>query len=154
MQKVSVFKKALRLFFLLVLVNVVGYIASGYMTPAVQMWYDGLEKSALNPPDIVFPVVWSILFLCLAVSAFLVWGKASPRWFVVQLALNMAWSFAFFFLKNPAVALGITVVLLFAVYKTFRAFYPVCRWSGWLQVPVFLWCLFALYLNAVVVVLN
>ena len=150
----SVWQKALRLFFLLCLVNVVGYIAAGYMTPMTQMWYDGLLKSALNPPEIVFPVVWSTLFLCLAVSAFLVWGKASPRWFVFQLIFNMLWSFAFFFLHRPDIALGVTVLLLISIYKTFRAFYPVSKISGILQVPVFLWCLFALYLNLMIVLLN
>lgn len=154
MNKESIWQKAGRLFFLLLLVNVVGYIAAGYMTPTTQVWYQGLTKSALNPPDIVFPVVWSLLFLCLAVSAFLVWGKASPRWFVFQLIFNMLWSFTFFFLQRPDIAVGVTVLLLFSVYKTFRAFYPVSKISGFLQIPIFCWCLFALYLNSAIVLLN
>ena len=89
MQKKSVIQSVFRLFFLLFLVNTIGYIGGSYMTPDTFVWYNSLPGSSLTPPDWIFPIVWTILFFLMAISAFLVWGRASPRWFVAQLMMNM-----------------------------------------------------------------
>src|SRR4051794_17350959 len=66
---------------------------------SVDDWYARLEKPPFNPPNEAFGPVWTALFLCMAVAAWLVWrrrGWAGARrpltWFLVQLALNVAWS--------------------------------------------------------------
>lgn len=151
MQRKSVWQSALRLFFLLLLVNTIGYIGGSYMTQETRGWYDALPNSPLTPADWVFPVVWTILFFMMAISAFLVWGKTSPRWFVAQLMANMLWSFCFFYLKNPISALGILILMLVFLYLTICSFWKVSKWAGILLVPTFLWSLFALYLNAFIV---
>ena len=151
MQRKSLWQSAGRLFFLLLLVNTIGYIGGSYMTPEVRAWYETLPNSALTPPDWVFPLVWTILFTLMAISAFLVWGKASPRWFVAQLMANMAWSFSFFFLKNPTLALGVLVLMLIFLSLNIRDFCKVSKTAGRLLVPTVVWSLFALYLNAYLV---
>ena len=151
MQKKSVWRSAGRLFFLLVLVNVIGYIGGSYMTPETFVWYKSLPNSPLTPPDWVFPFIWTILFFLMAVSAFLVWGRASPRWFVAQLMMNMLWSFCFFYLRNPAWALGVLVLMLVFLGFNIASFGKVSKWAGWLLVPTFLWGIFALYLNLYIV---
>ncbi len=153
MQKKSVWKSALRLFFLLFLVNTIGYIGGSYMTPETLAWYKMLPNSPLTPPDWVFPVVWTILFFMMAVSAFLVWGKASPRWFVAQLMMNMLWSFSFFYLRNPMMALGVLILMLLFLWLNICSFGKVSKWAGGLLIPTFIWGIFAFYLNAYIVFL-
>ena len=151
MQKKFIWRSAFRLFFLFFLVNTIGYIAGSYMTPDTLVWYKTLKVSSLTPPDWVFPFVWTILFSLMAISAFLVWGRASPRWFVAQLMANMAWSFAFFYLRNPIAAAGINFLMLIFLFLNIRDFSKVSKYSGWMLVPTFLWSLFALYLNLYIV---
>ena len=125
MQRKSVWRSAVRLFFLFFLVNTIGYIGGSYMTLDTMQWYHSLPNSFLTPPDWVFPVVWTILFSMMAVSAFLAWGKASPRWFVAQLMMNMLWSFCFFYLKNPPLSVGIILLMLLFLYLNIISFYKV-----------------------------
>ena len=151
MHRKSLWQSIGRLFFLLLLVNTIGYIAGSYMTPEIRVWYRMLPHSDLTPPDWVFPVVWTILFILMAVAAFLVWGKASPRWFVAQLMANMMWSFSFFFLKKPTLALGVLVLMLIFLSLNIRDFCKVSRIAGRLLIPTLIWSLFALYLNVYLV---
>ena len=151
MQRKSIWQSASRLFFLLLLVNTIGYIGGSYMTTDTFAWYRTLPNSPLTPPDWVFPIVWIILFFLMAVSAFFVWGRASPRWFVAQLMMNMLWSFCFFYLKNPVVALGVLIFMLIFLGLNILSFGKVSKTAGWLLSPTFIWGIFALYLNAYIV---
>ena len=153
MQKKSL-HSAIRLFFLLFLVNTIGYIGGTYMTPETMQWYHSLQVSSLTPSDWVFPIVWTFLFSLMAISAFLVWGRATPRWFVAQLMANMLWSFSFFYLTNPTLAMGVIFLMLFFLFLNIYTFGKVSKLAAWLLVPTFLWSLFALYLNLFVVYNN
>lgn len=150
----NTFKNALRLFFLLLLTNGVGYIGSGFMTPDTMNWYHSLVQSGLTPPNIVFSIVWTCLFFMMSIAAFLVWNKVSPRYFVLQLGLNLVWTFTFFYLRETMVACGVILLLMYFVFKTIQDFYRKNKVSGLLMVPTFLWCLFALYLNSYIVIYN
>jgi len=143
-----IFKNASHLFFLLLLVFTVGYIGSAFMILQTWDWYNSLTKSPLNPPDYVFPLVWTILLFMQAISAFLVWGKTSPRWFVVQLMLNMTWSFCFFYLHQPNTSFIISILFSCALFVNTYTFGKTNKISGLLMLPTFLWSLFAIYLNA------
>ena len=151
MQPVSLFRKALRFIFLLVLVNSIGFLASSYMTGDNIQWYNNLTQSALTPPRHVFGLVWSVLLLLQAVAAFLVWGKASPRYFALQLGLNMLWSFVFFFLHQPIWALFVLILFIWALIMNIKTFAKSNKLSGWFLVPTLLWSLFAFYLNAFII---
>lgn len=150
----SVGQKALRLFYLLCLTMVVGYIGSTFITPEALKWYNTLILSDLTPPDVWFGVVWTALYFLMAVAAFLTWGKTSPRPFVLQLAFNLVWPFGFFYLKNPALAFAILLIMIVFIVWTIRAFGRVSRIAGGLMVPVLLWSLFAGYLNLIVILYN
>ena len=151
MQRKSIWKSAIRLFFLFFLVNTIGYIGGTYMTPETMMWYHSLANSPLTPPDWVFSIVWTILFFLMAISAFWVWGRASPRWFVAQLMMNMLWSFCFFYLKNPAWAIVMIILMIIFLVLNIRDFWKVSTWAGILLIPTFLWVLFAFYLNLYII---
>ena len=149
-QQISLLKKTGRLIFLILLVNTIGYIASGYMTKDTMIWYNALPQSSLTPPSYVFGIVWSILLLMQAISAFLVWGKASPRYFVLQLGLNMLWSFIFFYLKRPDIALVTVLLFVLALIMNIISFSKANKTAAWLLVPTLLWSFFAIYLNSII----
>ncbi|MDR2901985.1 MAG: tryptophan-rich sensory protein [Lactobacillales bacterium] len=139
--------KAMRLFFLLVLISGIGSVGSGFMTDDTMLWYHYLNKSALTPPNIVFPIVWGILYVLLAVSAFLVWGKTSPRVFVFALACILAWPFSFFYFRAVGFSILVILLLIALLAICFKKFHPLNRWAAYLLIPVLAWCVFALYLN-------
>ena len=94
----------LKLVLSIVVCQLVGFIGSFFTTPAIPTWYATLNKPSFTPPNWVFGPVWTLLYLMMAVSAWLVWSDPGlPRaripliLFIVQLALNAAWSCLFFF---------------------------------------------------------
>ena len=144
----------------IVLAFVVGYLSRLLQGAAMEVWYPALEKSPLTPPGYVFSFVWGVLYLLMGISAGLVWSmRTLYSWlltilFVIQLTLNLAWSFAFFWMQSPVA--GIIVLLLLIVCVAFYIFgcYKQNRVAAFLNMPYMLWLLFALYLNAYVVVYN
>ncbi len=129
-------------------------------------WYAQLNKPWFNPPDWVFPVAWTILYTMIAIALWRLLG-ARPRtgpsregWrlalavFLVQIALNAAWTPVFF--SAHAVGLGLVVVaaLLVMVLWTIRLTWRFDRLAAWLLVPYALWVAFATILNAAILRLN
>ncbi|MCD8079966.1 MAG: tryptophan-rich sensory protein, partial [Bacteroides sp.] len=100
-------KKTLGILIPIAICFIVGGIASYFQTDSVQTWYPSLEKPSLSPPNRIFPIAWSILYVCMGVSIGLVINSDSNRkkslitLFSIQLLLNFAWSFFFFVYKNP-----------------------------------------------------
>ncbi len=150
----EILKKAFRLFFLLCFVNAVGYVGGGFVTPDRINWLYGLNLPPLMPPAIVFGLVWPILYLCIAISAFLVWGKTSPRNFALQLAFNGVWPFAFFYLHSPIGGLIVILLLLIFLVLTIKQFYPVSKSAAFLLIPYLIWVVFASYLNGYIALFN
>ncbi len=138
----------------------VGYISMLLQRDAMVTWYPTLVKSALTPPGYVFAVVWSVLYLLMGISAGLVWNsRAMYSWmlvllFVVQLVLNLAWSFCFFYMKSPVLAFAVLVVLFMFVVLYVAGSYTRNRWAAIMNIPYLLWLGFAGYLNLYVVMNN
>ncbi len=123
-------------------------------------WYWDLTQPALTPPSWIFTPVWLILYLMIAVAGWLTWRKvASLKHPAVicwgaQLVLNALWSWFFFGLENPELAL-IDILCLFLLILAFIKYaLPVARAAALLFVPYALWVGFAAYLNLGIVVLN
>lgn len=117
-------------------------------------WYRELTKPALNPPDWIFPPVWSALYVLMAIAAWLVWLKAGFRgagvalsFFFLQLASNAAWSWLFFGLHRIAFALADLVLLWILILITLVLFWRQRTLAGALLVPYLAWVSFAGYLN-------
>ena len=147
----------LTLFAILAATLAVGYLASLVTVPNIPGWYAGLHKPAFNPPNAVFAPVWTTLYVLMAVAAWRVWRKAGVRplgLYVVQLALNFAWSFIFFGAHAVGAALLEIALLFVAVAFTMRAFWRLDRVAGWLFVPYAAWVFFAGVLNAAIWRLN
>ena len=102
----------------------------------------------------MFGPVWTVLYLMMAVAAWLVWRKGGWRaqrgplaLYLLQLALNALWTPVFFGLRNPGLALAVIILLGAGIVLTGRAFRPVSRAASWLLVPYLVWVVFAAALN-------
>ncbi len=117
-------------------------------------WYLSLTKPSWNPPGWIFGPVWSALYVMMGVAAWLVWRRGGFRaqrgpltWFLVQLALNAAWTPLFFGLHRLGFAFAEMLLLWLAIVATLRAFRPVSRPATALLVPYLAWVSFAALLN-------
>ena len=118
-------------------------------------WYDRLTKPSWNPPRWLFPIAWTILYAMIAAAGWMVWRAAGPgEWltpislWLLQLALNAAWSPAFFGLKRPGVALVVVSGMWVTIVATIVAFFEVSAGAAWLMVPYLIWVSYAAVLNA------
>ncbi|MBN9376889.1 MAG: hypothetical protein BGO14_01815 [Chlamydiales bacterium 38-26] len=143
-------------FFLVLCLSV--EILGGWLTAlSVRDWYPSLVKPPFTPPSWLFGPVWTLLYVLMAIAAWLVWRRPHryELWlFGLQLFLNLSWSFLFFGLKNPFFALLDIVVLWFAIVATLIAFWKVDRRAGILFLPYLMWVTYAVYLNAGIWLLN
>ena len=121
---------------------------------SVGTWYPTLVKPAWTPPDWIFGPVWTLLYLLMAVAAWLVWRERARHpvgpaltLYVVQLILNVAWSGLFFGLQDPAAGLLGIGVLWVAIVATMTAFWRACRLAAWLLTPYAIWVSYAVALS-------
>jgi benzodiazapine receptor len=124
-------------------------------------WYESLHKPGWTPPAWVFGPVWTVLYILMAVSLWLVWkrtgwreGKIALTLFGSQLVLNALWSFFFFYLRSPAWGLAELVCLWALIAATLYAFLLVKTWAGVILVPYLAWVSFAGVLNYAIWRLN
>ena len=141
----------------------IGGVGGAATQSALEDWYPSLQKSALNPPNIAFPIAWTILFVMMGVAAWLVWreGWREPKavkrglWlYFVQLVFNMLWSVVFFGMQSPAGGLLVVVPFWLLIVAMGLKYREVSRPAFWLTVPYILWVGFAAYLNFMVWWLN
>ena len=128
---------------------------------SVDTWYASLEKPSWTPPAWLFGPVWSVLYLTMAVAAWLIWRrrKASPvrlplTLFFLQLTLNAGWSWLFFGLRQPGPAFAELALLWLVIVATMLVFSKTVKLSGWLMAPYLLWTSFAAALNLAIWRLN
>ncbi len=124
-------------------------------------WYQGLSKPPGLPPNWVFPLVWTILYLLMAIAAARVWltpdhaiRTQALMLYAAQLVANAAWSWLFFGLRRMTLAALDSVVLLTLVVATTLWFARVDALAGYLLWPYVLWLVLALYLNLGVIRCN
>jgi|SRR3989344_4608968 len=143
------------LIFSILLCEGAGILGSFFTVSSIPTWYAALNKPAFSPPNFIFGPVWTLLYLLMGVSLYLVWQKKRvPPAFWVQLILNFSWSIIFFGLKNPALAFVNIVALWIAIFLTIKSFYKINKLAGNLLIPYLLWVTFASFLNLSIVILN
>lgn len=121
-------------------------------------WYKSLRRPAWTPPNKAFPIIWSLLYIAIGVSGWLVWeaqgaGLAMMLW-LVQLILNAAWSWLFFGLRRMDMAFGNICALLAVILAYVAAALPLSMAAALLFVPYALWVVIAAALNRTVWRLN
>ena len=136
---------------LVIACSVIGSLANIFISS--DTWYVDLVKSPLNPPSYVFGIVWPILY---ALMAFVSFKSADKIWtlFIPQLILNAAWSWIFFYMHAPLLALINISILIFLNQKILVILNNESRLLFWLYLPYVLWLTFAAFLNASIVFLN
>ena len=148
-------------------IGFLGWLALSAATASVGVlvrpgaWYRTIVKPEWTPPDALFGPVWTVLYVCMAIAAWRVWKKGgfgaaggALTLYLVQLALNAAWSFLFFGLHRPGWAALEIVILLAAIVGTIRAFRSHDRLAAMLLVPYALWVGYATALTFAIWRLN
>jgi translocator protein len=135
------------------LVAIAGALGAVASTDAKQ-FYGSLVQPAWAPPAQVFGPVWTVLYILMAVAAWLVWrergwsrARGALGLFVVQLALNALWSWLFFAWHRGGWAFADIVALLIALVATVVVFARIRKAAAWLLAPYLAWVSFAAVLN-------
>ncbi len=138
-----------------------GFISRLLHKAAMEVWYPVLDKSALTPPDIVFPIVWGVLYVLMGISAGLLYsantatsGKKLLCLFTLQLVLNVSWNYLFFYLQYPFLGLVNIAVLDVLAVIFFSGALKTKRSVAFLFLPYLIWMLFATYLNLYITLNN
>ena len=122
--------------------------------------YDKITMPPLSPPGWLFPVVWTILFILMGISAALIFVSDSAQKesalfvYAVSLALNFTWSILFFNMQAFILSFIVLVGLWVSIIITIVKYFTIDKTAAWLQMPYLIWVTFAGYLNAAIVILN
>lgn len=137
-----------------------GFIASRLQMDSLASWYPSLNKPSLTPPDWIFPLMWTILYILMGISAGIAVTSCHRRqsvlaWlFIAQLIVNFCWSIAFFYLQNPMLGL-IVIILLDILVVTYAILaWKASKTASILFFPYIAWIGFATWLNAAILMLN
>ena len=152
-------KSNIKNYAVIILITLLGGIITGFVTmPGTQEYNDTVIKPLLSPPSIVFPIVWSMLYVLMAIAAAIVKNESNdkdvlfPYW--MQLFANYIWSFIFFGFHAYLLAFLWLILLFILIIVTIRSFYHTNKKAAYLLIPYVLWTAFAGYLNLAVYILN
>jgi translocator protein len=140
---------------------IAGGISGIAVSGNVTSWYATLNKPVFNPPNYLFGPVWTMLYIMMGISLFLIW-KSPPcdarnyalAIFCIQLVLNFAWSFIFFLFKQAGWAFFEIILVWISVVAMIIIFHRINKTAAFLQIPYLLWVSFASVLNGAIWWLN
>lgn len=144
--------------FFLAIPLILGLIVGFLSRPTAS--YEALVKPFFAPPGFVFPIVWTILYLLMGISSYLIAQSNNPRrypaliTYMEQLFVNLAWSPIFFTLSFRFLAFLWILFLIYLVVKMIVQFKRVSHRAAYLQIPYLLWLIFAALLSFSIVILN
>ena len=125
--------------------------------------YSDIKTPPLSPPAFLFPIVWSVLFILMGISAAIIYTSengtkservSALRTYALSLAVNFLWSVVFFNFRGFLTAFAVLLLLLFLILKTIAQYKKISTTAANLQIPYALWVTFAGYLNFAIWVLN
>lgn len=154
-------KSILRLLACFALCFAVAWLGSIATMAKIPTWYAGLNKPSFTPPNYVFPIVWNTLYALMAISLWRLWQapkdemrKRAITLFLLQLSVNLAWSWIFFGAESIRGGLSTILALDVLVAATIVTAWKVDRFAAGLLVPYLLWIGYATALNAGIAQLN
>ena len=136
---------------------------SAFLTPENMDLYSEIINPPLAPPSILFPIVWTILYILMGISSGMIWLrresnlKAADKgisFYALSLAFNFCWSIIFFNFREFFIAFIWLLVLLYLTVRTVLSYSKVYKTAAYLQIPYVIWLVFAGYLNLAVWILN
>ncbi|MEO7263637.1 MAG: TspO/MBR family protein [Ferruginibacter sp.] len=139
----------------------VGTLSGIATASGVKGWFQTINKPGFNPPNYVFGPVWTILYILMGISFYMVMQSPNTKTkkyavaiFLVQLLLNFCWSLLFFKFKFIGTAFIDIILIWLSIIFMIYIFYKINKRAAWLQVPYLLWVSFASILNAAIWWLN
>jgi tryptophan-rich sensory protein len=155
-------QKILRIVTVVLICVVIGYLSGMVTRESITTWYPTLVKPVFNPPNWIFAPVWSLLYIMMGVAGGMIWNryyenllvKKALGFFAIQLGLNALWSYLFFGLHNPLLALIEIVILWLMIFETYNQFKKIDKVAGFLLIPYLAWVSFATVLNGSIWWLN
>jgi tryptophan-rich sensory protein len=166
----SIFKKGLWWKVLLssFVILLLGFLSGISTANSIPNWYATLEKPFFTPPNWLFGPAWTIIYILMGISFGRIWQVVAKSrypivrkfarqglWvFVVQFALNLAWTPIFFGFKSPGWALFVIIPLAILVFLVIRHFFRLDRVAAFVLIPYLLWVTFASFLNLGIYFLN
>lgn len=156
-------KKQTRNFIVSVAISLGVGILSALLTRGNMNIYEELNTPPLSPPSFLFPVVWTVLYVLMGISAAMVYNtRTSPlarrkealTLYYVSLFFNFFWSIIFFNIRAFLFAFVWLLVLLTLIILTIVKYYKINKTAAYLQIPYAVWVTFAGYLNFGIWLLN
>lgn len=140
------------------LVGVLSALLSGGMSG----FFAKYTPPPLLPPSIVFPIVWTVLYALMGISAYLVYSSDADsdsinramKLYVIQLIVNFSWSIIFFRFEMIWLAAAVILLLIVLVIAMTVSFKRICPAAAYMNIPYLVWLLIALYLNIATAVVN
>ena len=138
--------------------NVLGFLGS--LIGNVQNGFEGITKPSFTPPALVFPIAWTILYILMGVSTYIIYESNSKEKsksliiYGIQLILNASWTFFFFNLNWFFFSFILVIIILILVIIMIYKFYNINKTAAYLQLPYVLWLIFAAILSYNVYLLN
>ena len=141
---------------------IVGAIGSYVTAPNISGWYSSLAKPWFTPPGWVFGPAWTVLYILMGISLWMILQheiseptvRQAIIFFSAQLIINLLWSVIFFGMRSPAGGLVAILVLLVLIVLTIRSFRVVSPPAAYLLIPYLCWTCFATLLTTAVVIMN
>lgn len=155
MNKSSFYSLASFILFPLILGALSGFLTNGSMDT-----YSSFVRPPLSPPAILFPIVWTILYIAMGISSWIIYKSQDPLSkkalgiYGIQLIINLLWPILFFTFHLYFVSFLWIVLLIFCVAVMILLFYQISPFAAYLQIPYFLWLIFAGYLNLCLFIIN
>lgn len=122
--------------------------------------FETIEKPSFAPSAIIFPIVWTVLYLLMGISSYIILKSSDEKKrgaaviFYIQLAVNLVWPILFFSLNEYFFSFIWLILLIILELVMLISFYSVNKTSAYLQIPYLLWSIFAAVLNYQIYILN
>ena len=154
------------MFVAIVIPLAVGFISS-FITKDAMMSFNAMKKPPLAPPGILFPIAWTILYILMGISSYIIYVYDAKNdttslniknkclsLYAIQLVFNFFWSIIFFKFKLYIFAFAWLIILWILVFKLMRESKKISKVASYLLIPYLAWMTFAGYLNIGIAVLN
>ena len=138
-----------------------GALGTIFTINSVTTWYVTLHKPSFNPPPWIFGPVWTLLYMLMGISLFLIWVSKKSKaktsaltYFYIQLFLNSLWSILFFGYKLPLLSFIEVIAMWIMILFSIISFAKINKTAAYLLYPYLAWVTFASILNLSIVLLN
>ena len=137
----------------------VGFLSS-FLSKDAYSSFETLQKPFLSPPEWLFPLVWSILYILMGIASYLIYISEDQNKnkalliYIIQLFFNFLWSILFFNYNLYFISFIWIIILWVLIIYTIILFYPINKYASYLLIPYLLWVTFASYLNYAIAILN